>query len=128
MKIGSFGDVVFEASADLVRTPDAVSRTRKGRYAEHKVLGARPRLEFLAPELVTLSMKVRLHAAYGVDPLEEAERLAALCEEGKAERLMLYGENLGYFVLESLSEVQKKAGPDGRIAFSELSLSFKEYV
>ncbi len=128
MKVGSFGDVVFEASAELVRTPESVTRTRKARYAEHKVLGAKPRLEFLAPELAALSMKIRLHAACGVDPVREADRLAALCEEGKAERLMLSGENLGTFVLESVSEVQKKAGPDGRIAFSELTLSFKEYV
>ena len=128
MKIGSFGDVVFEVSSELVRTPDTVRRTRKARYAEHKVLGAKPRLDFLAPELAGLSMRIRLYAAYGVDPVQEADRLARLCEEGKAQRLMLHGENWGAFVLESVEEVQKKTGPDGKVAVSEVNLSFKEYV
>lgn len=75
-----------EVSADggRVVTPGEVARERKARYAEHQVMGAEPRLEFLSAELATMSLPIRLRADMGVDPLAEADRIGVLCREGKA--------------------------------------------
>ena len=54
MQVGSLGDIVFEVNipgAGRTFTPSALSMESAARFEEHQVLGAPPRLEFLAPEL-----------------------------------------------------------------------------
>ena len=53
--VGSFGPVVFSVSADVLYLLDGVSRSTKARVEEHQVVGAKPRLEFIAPELDEVS-------------------------------------------------------------------------
>ncbi len=127
MEVGSFGDVVFEVSADRVFTPQSISRERKGSYAEHKVLGVLPRLEYLAPELATMNMQVRLLASMGVNPLQEADKLAKMSKEGKVAKLIILGVNCGDMVLESVTQ-QWRHSVAGSIHTIDLSLKFKEYV
>lgn len=128
MRVGSLGDIVFEASADggRVVTPQTFSRERKARYEEHKVIGAEPRLEFLAPELATVSLSIHLRVDMGVNPMDEADRIELLCREGKAHRLIISGSNFGLYVVESMS--QRIVHASGREVLSvDLSLNLKEY-
>lgn len=104
MQVGSFGQTIFEVSADRVLTPSSFSREVKARYEEHKVLGAAPRLEFLAQELPTMELSVRFHAAFGVNPLAECKKLEAACLAGKVEKLIIGGSTWGDMVLESISD------------------------
>ena len=128
MHIGSLGDIVFEVSAFGGRTvtPASLTRERKARFEEHQVLGDLPRLEFLAPELATASLSIHLRADMGVDPVKEADRIEALCVEGKAHQLSLGGWNFGMYVLESASQVVRHTVKD-KIFSVDLKLSLKEY-
>lgn len=128
MRVGSLGDIVFEVSTPgRMVTPTDFKRDRKARFAEHQVVGALPRLEFLAPELATISLNIRLRADMGVNPMEEADRIGVLCKEGQALRLILSGYNFGFYVLESFSQQVKHAS--GSDIFSvDMSLSLKEYA
>ena len=87
MQIGSLGDIVFEVNipgAGRTFTPSALSMESAARFEEHQVLGAPPRLEFLAPELDVFDLSILLRADFGLDPDSEIERLRTLCREGKA--------------------------------------------
>lgn len=128
MKIGSLGDIIFEVSANGGRmvTPSEVEREYKARFAEHQVLGAEPRLEFLSPELATMGLPIRLRADMGVDPLAETDRLEALCREGKAHRLIIAGKSYGMFVIEGISQHQSRGSGKGILSV-ELTLKLKEY-
>lgn len=127
MQVGSLGDVVFESSTELVRTPENVSRERKARYEEHKVLGGLPRLEFVAPELATVSLAIRLRASLGLDPLREADRIGSMCKDGTVQRLVLGGVNFGNYVVDSMGQTIRQIGPNG-VSSVDLSLTLKEYV
>ena len=126
MRVGSFGNIVFDVSVQRVMTPSEIQRERKARFEEHKVLGSLPRLEFLAPELADMSMRIRLRADMGVNPFNEADRLAKMCKEGKVARLMIMGVNCGNMVLESVSQDLRPAGAKG-LPTLDLTLKFKEY-
>lgn len=129
MVIGSFGKLLtFEASPNRVFSPRDLNRVNKGRYEEHKVLGAKPRLEFLSPELQVFSLSVTLSAAHGVDPFDSLLSIKALVTAGIAERLILGGINYGWHVIENSSEKWKHSLPDGRLLSAVVALSFKEYV
>ncbi len=127
MHIGSFGNVVFEVSSSRVLTPQSISRERKGSYAEHKVLAALPRLEFLAPELMAMSMSIRLLASLGVDPLWDADKIGVYAKDGTAARLIILGVNCGTMILESYAQTWRHVVAD-KIHSIDMQLQFKEYV
>lgn len=127
MQVGSFGEVVFEVSDSRVITPTDVQRERKARYEEHKVIGAAPRLEFLAPELADLTMRICLRKDMGVNPVSETTKLSKYCRDGKVCKLILAGINCGDQILESVSQSWRHTGPNGPHTI-ELVLKFKEYA
>lgn len=129
MLVGSLGDVVFETSAERVLTPGEFQMERAARFEEHKVVGALPRLEYLSAELLNMSMPIRLRADMGVNPARAAEKLSAMCREGKVLLLILAGYRLGRVVIESVSQTWRymgssKKGPQ----IVDLSIKLKEYV
>lgn len=125
---GSFGPVAFEASSSKVKTWSGLSREHKGRYAVHEVLGATPRLEFLAPEISPTTFTVRLDSGLGASPAADLEELAELCRTGRVERLVLGGRNLGPHVLEGVKESWRRLGPGGVVLVAEAELTLKEYA
>lgn len=127
MKVGSFGSVIFEVSDTKVVTPEGIQHECKARFEEHKVLGAPPRLEFLAPELESMSMNIRLRADMGVHPLREAITLVKLCKEGAVRKLIIMEASCGDMVIESISQSWRHVGPQG-IYIVDLSIKFKEYI
>ena len=133
MRVGSLGDIVFEVSAPgdtaggRTVTPTEFTREHKARFEEHQVLGALPRLEFLAPDLATMALPITLRADMGVNPMAEADRIGKLCKEGKALRLILCGYNFGLYVLESFSQ-RVRHGAGGGIFGVEMTLNLKEYA
>lgn len=125
---GSFGPVAFEVSTEKVKTWSGLTREHKGRYATHEVLGATPRLEFLAPDISQTTFSVRLDMGLGASPAEDMTVLADLCRTGRVERLVLGGRNLGAHVLESVRETWKHTGPGGVVLVAEMELTLKEYA
>ena len=129
MVIGSFGQhLVFEVHPDRVITPGSVRRDMAAAYEEHKVLGAKPRLEFIAPELNTMSLSVRLSAALGVKLEETMLDVETLVAGGFVEKLILGGVNYGHHVLTKASEEWGKSDPKGKRISINLTLEFKEYL
>lgn len=130
MQIGSLGDIVFEVNlpgAGRTFTLSALSMESAARFEEHQVLGAPPRLEFLAPALDVFSLGIMLRADLGLDPDGEIARLRALCKEGKAHRLLIAGRNYGAFVLEKVS-VDGIRSAGARVYSASVTLSLKEYL
>lgn len=128
MQVGCLGDVVFETSADKVLTPFSFGKERAGRYEDHQVQGALPRSEFLAPELATFDLAIRLHADLGVNPVEMADHISAYSKSGEVVRLILAGYNLGKVTVRSVRQTWKYMRPGGKgVQMVELTLQLKEY-
>lgn len=128
MRVGSFGQTVFSVSTEKMLTPSSFSRSVAARYEEHKVLGASPRLEFLAQELPTMELSVRFHASFGVNPLAECKKLEAACLAGKVQKLIIGGIPWGDMILESISETARHSTGGGGIAVVDVNLKFKRYL
>lgn len=132
MQVGSLGDIAFEVSSPSnssggrVVTPTEFTRERKARFEEHQVIDAMPRLEFLSPELATMSLSIRLRADMGINPMKESDRIGKLCKEGKAVRLILCGFNFGMYVIDSYSQHVRYASGGG-IFSVDMTLNMKEY-
>jgi phage protein U len=125
--VGSFGQVLFQVSEEVLSVVSNVQRKTVAKVEEHQVVGAKPRLEFIAPILCVTTFKVFWNCLFGVNPRDEIRTLRELCEKGAAQRLILGGENFGKYVLTEVAETWNRCGPDGAPMTAEASLTFKEY-
>lgn len=127
--IGSLGDTVFEASADLVRTlSPGTSRSGASRWATHDVHLRTPVSEFLGPGLEQVQFTIRLDAALGVEPKEEIDRLREARSAGEVLPFILGDELVMDCVVTDLTETWRRIDPSGRISVADLSVSLQEYV
>lgn len=126
MEIGSYGNTVFEVSADRVRTFGVLERSGSGRYAEHAVQEKKPVLQFLGPGLESVTLDVRLSASLGVNPLAEIETLRAVRDGGESANLMIGGKVLGRFVLAELTETWGTVSADGALLAADVNLTLTE--
>lgn len=126
MSIGSFGHIVFETSADRIRSWSKFGRTGKVRFAEHAVHGEKPVLEYIGPGLEEIALQVRFDASLGVNPAKEIAALRALRDTGTAQQLIIGRDPLGRFAIESLEEDWQRVDNQGLLLVACVSLTLKE--
>ena len=128
--IGSLGDVVFEVSSEAVKSFDNLNMKFSAKYAQHDVHGGKGLLEFTGLDPTSLSLKVRLDMALGINPKDELTTLRDMLEAGQAIPFILDGEPQGWnlWVIEDLQEDHKVLNNTGMLILAEASLSLKEYV
>ena len=126
--IGSFGDVEFVVSAQLVRTFRDYARTTKSRFAQHNLLLQKPKLEFLGEDLTEITFKIQLLKSLGVDVEYEADKLRWMCQKGADFPLVIGAEVIGRFVVEKVQETAQVVDGNGNMIVEEMELTLKEYV
>ena len=128
--VGSLGDVVFEASSDMVRTFQDLQMQRSAKYAEHAIHGKKALLEFTGYAPVSASLNVRIDAALGVKPKEELNTLREILKKHEAVPFILDGEPQGdhLWVLEGIDENYEVISNRGMAIAVEVALKLKEYV
>lgn len=124
--IGTLGAIVFEVSSEKVLTFDGLSRNRGANYHKHQVILEKAKLEFLNPNLDTISLPIRLDIFMGVNPIDEINKIGLYVYEGHRLPLIIGGRFFGYFVIESTSETFKRIDNLGNIIVADINLSLLE--
>lgn len=127
MPIATFGPVVFETSADVIRTFDGLSRSGSARWAAHEVIGQAPITEYLGPELEEISLNIRLDVSFGINPIDEINLLRYLRATGEANTLVIGGQGMGQYVAISVQEEWTRVDRWGRLLIAAVALKLKEY-
>lgn len=127
MAIGTFGPVTFEVSAEKTRTFDEFSRKAAAKFEEHAIIGQKAKLEFISPGLDEISFQVVFSAFHGLNPLNEAKQLREIVQAGEYHPLIIGGETLGKFAIESISESWKYVDNQGYVLYIAADVSLKEY-
>ena len=123
---GSFGDIIFEVSANLVKTWGNLRSRKKAQYAVHELALGKAKLEFTGVELQEIDFEVRLDARW-VNPDRESKNLHEALEDAEPRILMLGSKPLGEYVLRDITEQGVRTDYMGRTMVSRLNLKFKEY-
>lgn len=128
--IGSFGDIIFEVSAEKMRTIEDFSRSASARWATHEIMGQKPKSEFLGPNLDTISFKMRFDIKYGVNPKAEMDKLLIMCRAGQAETLVIGGDVLGVdkWVIREVTQNWLHHDGLGRCIVGGADVTLEEYV
>lgn len=124
--LGLLGTIPFVCSASLALTFKDLQVERTDRWATHEVIGQKPKLEYIGPELLQVSFSIQLNSALGVTPLAALVALREMMETHEPQRLLIGSDYLGRFVIESMSESRKHHNNYGQCVFCEVSVTLKE--
>lgn len=129
--IGTLGKkIVFEVSDKRAFTFLTMTRETSGRWAEHEVMGAKPKAEFLGPGLQTGTLEINLSATMGVRPREVIEAVESMVESGAVEYLIIGNKPVGKnpFRLMSSSEAWNTVYSRGELVKATLTIALGEYT
>lgn len=125
--IGSLGQLPFVCSDSKVFTFSDLTRDTKTRWAKHDIIGKKPVLEFIGHDLSSVSLKIRLDISLGVPPKKGLDRLNRMRENRLYKTLIIGGEYLGRYVIESIGEVRKFHTGNGVCQVAEATLTLTEW-
>ncbi len=131
MAIGTLGKhIVFEVSDEKVLTFQGMTREVAGRWADHEVLGVKPKPEFLGPGKQTITLPITLSATLGVRPRAVLEAIERMVESGMAEYLVIGSRPVGThpFCLTASSETWDRLYRRGELARATVSITLEEYT
>ncbi len=127
MVIGVLGVLPFICSEGFVLTFNGLSRDLSTRWAQHDVIGSKPVLEWIGDDLASVNLSIRFDMSLGAPPMAGLFTLKTMMESREAHMLVIGGEFLGRFVIESISEERKFHTGAGICVVAEASITLKEF-
>lgn len=130
MLVGYLGDIPFIVSGSFIRTFDEFGRNSTGRWAKHDIIGEKPVLEFIGPDVEKISFKMTLRRDKGINPEKELEKLRRLRDEGEVLPLLLNNRPVSdnFWIIESLDEAVSFWGPFGQMISASVTIGLQEYT
>lgn len=129
MFIGTFGNVIFETSNDLVRIFKDMTRDTNVRLASHDIIGKKPVIEWIGPGTDTIKFSMQFNSILGVEPKDEEKKLRDMAQTGKVAHIIVGGEPISdyKFIIESISSSGRIYDRDGNLIKSMVDITVKEY-
>lgn len=125
--IGSLGQLPFICSPKKVQTFSQLSRSNKVKWAKHEVIGKKPVMEYIGEDLRTVSMTICFDSNFTQPPTEGIDRLNRMLENKLYKTLIIGGEYLGRYVIESVEETRKHHDGKGVCHYAEVQISLTEW-
>lgn len=129
MQIGSMGDIPFVVTYGKIRTFSDYGRSGSGRWAKHDLIGRKPVMEFLGPDVEKVSMKIQLRTDHGINPESELGRLRKMRDTGAVFPFILGGAPVSdnYWLLEDIGENVSYWRAGGKILSVSVDITLTEY-
>ena len=118
------GEITFE----VLTSPEGFRSSSEYRYAQHDVVEAPPRLQWLSNDLQKISLDLGFHVAFA-NPVTQIAALKAAAEDHQA-RSLVFGNGVfrGYFVIESIEETFTQTADDGSYIAIAVRLELREWI
>ena len=112
-----------------IRTFSDYGRSGSGRWAKHDLIGRKPVMEFLGPDVEKVSMKIQLRTDHGINPESELGRLRKMRDTGAVFPFILGGAPVSdnYWLLEDIGENVSYWRAGGKILSVSVDITLTEY-
>lgn len=126
-KIGNWGNYIkFQTSDEKVLTFDSLKRKVSARTAKHNIINARPKLEYLGPDLQSITFRIELNAMLGVHPRKVEEKL--IKRIGYVAPLVIGGKKVcSKAMLTGLSDAYNIVLRKGEVLSMSIDVTMTEY-
>ncbi len=120
--------VLGEVQFELLTSMESMDQQTAADYAEHALIGSKPRLQHTGDKLDEYHLQMQFHAAY-CDPEAELRKLLDLVRSRKARQLVLgNGLNKGWMVATETKATSRQTDAQGTLIALEASMTLREYV
>jgi phage protein U len=128
--IGTFGDLVFVASTQQLRTFRDFRRASSARWATSEVYRRHPKSQYIGPGQDEISFSMHFDARFGVHPRKEVARLTQMCRDGVVAPLIIGGLpfGTGKWYIESVNQTWDVFDNAGRLLAAGAEVQLKEYA
>jgi phage protein U len=118
------GEIPFE----VLGSPEMFESSRRFDYAEHRVVEDRPRLQWLAAELESITLTMLFHTSF-TDPAAQLAALLIAANDHQARALVLgNGTFRGFFVVESVTTSDIQLGADAAPIAIRVQANLREWA
>jgi phage protein U len=118
------GEIPFE----VLGSPEMFESSRRFDYAEHRVVEDRPRLQWLAAELESITLTMLFHSSF-TDPAAQLAALLIAANDHQARALVLgNGTFRGFFVVESVTTSDIQLGADAAPIAIRVQANLREWA
>ena len=130
MAMGSWGPFVFQVSDRKMLALRDISRSAGSNWSTHNTIKGKPKTQYQAPKLRTVSGSVTIRADYGVKPRAQLDAMVRAAEGSQAYPLIIGRKPLSPkpMRLTEVSETWNTVYNGGELFSAEVSLTFEEYV
>lgn len=116
------GNIPFQ----VVGSPQVLSDSRGYHYAEHRVVQARPQLQWLADDLMKIELEMLLHSSF-TDPATSLLAITAAASTHVALPLVFgNGDFRGYFIIAQIDTLSRQLSGSGDIFAITVRVSLRE--
>ncbi|MCI8950032.1 MAG: phage tail protein [Lachnospiraceae bacterium] len=128
-KIGNWGSYIrFQTSDSRILNFDGFKRKSSVRVSKHNLIGKMPRLEFLGPDLQTVTFRMELNALNGVRPRKQEEKLLKWMNEGCVAPLVIGGKKIcGQAMITAMSDAYNIVLKKGQVLSMTIDVTMTEY-
>jgi phage protein U len=117
-----------EISFKVIGSPEVFESSRRFDYAEHRVVEDRPRLQWLAADLESITLAMLFHISF-TDPAAQLAALLAAANDHQARALVLgNGVFRGFFVVESVATSDIQLGADAAPVAIRVRAGLREWA
>jgi len=118
------GEIPFE----VLGSPETFESSRHFYYAEHRIIEDRPRLQWLAAELESITLAMLFHTSF-TNPAAQLASLLAAARDHQARALVLgNGVFRGFFVVESVATSDIQLGADAAPIAIRVRANLREWA
>jgi phage protein U len=120
----TLGNIFFE----VVGSPESMRTSRSWRYAEHPLVEALPKLQFMGAELDQVELELKFHASF-CNPAAQRDAIYAAGDAAQALPLVFgNGVHKGYFVITEAEETALQLTDDGDEIAIQMHVTLREYA
>ncbi len=129
MNVGSFGELIFQVSAQKILTFDSLTVQTEARWTEHERHLQNPLPEYQGVQNDKITLPVYLSAFAGTNPAEEIGKIQSMIKTGTPHYLVIgtaaYG-NVRWVIQKAKIDMQRYDN-DGNLLEASVSMTLFEY-
>lgn len=124
-----WGDIKFSVTSEKVLTFRNFKRESSASWTNHDIVGKRPKMEYLGPEMDEITLEVILDAEYGVSPRTQMYKFRDACKSGDVNYLYINGSKVCYnkMYISKVSESWDEIWSNGELVRATDEITFAEY-
>ena len=127
--MAKWGSITFSVNSKKALSFSDMERSYSARWEAHDIIGKRPKMEFMGPDMDEITLTVVLDAQLGIKPRATMKKFREAAKKGTVSHFYVGGRKVAKhkFYIGSGTEHWKEVWNKGELVRATAEITFKEY-